>query len=142
MGVAGSADAHRGQSGLPAFLKHVPGAHSDRGRLSNLVRPALPFQPLPLGQHVVGRVPGSRRDDAVVGTYGRRNELRRPYRCQSTCLTFSGASVSARLTEANVENLAIDWFRSLGYDCALGSEISPGGARPLREAVTEPALAV
>ena len=34
------------------------------------------------------------------------------------------------------------WFGSLGYDCALGSEISPDGARPLRESVTEPALAV
>jgi hypothetical protein len=49
--------------------------------------------------------------------------------------------VSAGLTKADIESLAIDWFRSLGYDCALGSEILPGGARPLREAVTEPALA-
>jgi type I restriction enzyme R subunit len=50
--------------------------------------------------------------------------------------------VSAGLTEADIESLASDWFRSLGYDCALGSEISPGGARPLREAVAEAALLV
>jgi hypothetical protein len=54
----------------------------------------------------------------------------------------NGETVSAGLTEADIENLAIDWFRSLGYDCALGSEISPDGSRPLREAVTEPALGV
>lgn len=50
--------------------------------------------------------------------------------------------MSVSLTEADVETLAIDWFRSLGYDCAHGSEVSPGGTRPLREAVTEPALGV
>jgi type I restriction enzyme, R subunit len=48
----------------------------------------------------------------------------------------------AGLTEADIENLAIDWFRSLGYECAAGSEISPDGARPLRDSVTEPALSV
>jgi type I restriction enzyme R subunit len=46
------------------------------------------------------------------------------------------------LTEADIENLAIGWFRSLGYDCALGSEVSPDGARPMRESVMEPALGV
>jgi type I site-specific restriction-modification system R (restriction) subunit len=50
--------------------------------------------------------------------------------------------VPVELTEADVETLATDWFRSLGYDCALGSEISPDGARPLRESVSEVALTV
>jgi type I restriction enzyme R subunit len=50
--------------------------------------------------------------------------------------------VSVGLTEADIENLAIDWFRSLGYDCALGSEISPEGRRPLRESAGEAPLAV
>ena len=45
-------------------------------------------------------------------------------------------------TESDIEILAIAWFRSLGYDCVLGSEISPDSARPLRDSVTEPALAV
>jgi hypothetical protein len=49
--------------------------------------------------------------------------------------------VSAGLTEADIETRAIDWFRSLGYDCALGAEISPDGVRALRESITEPALA-
>src|SRR2546421_6022682 len=57
------------------------------------------------------------------------------------CLRELGAPVAAGLTEADIENLATDWFRALGYDCALGSEISPEGARPLRDSVTEPALA-
>ena len=43
------------------------------------------------------------------------------------------------LTEADVENLAIEWLRSLGYQYALGSEISPGGEQPLRELISEPA---
>jgi len=50
--------------------------------------------------------------------------------------------VSAGLTEADVESLATDWFGSLGYDCATGTEISPDGVRPLRDSVSEPALAV
>jgi type I restriction enzyme R subunit len=50
--------------------------------------------------------------------------------------------VSQGLTESDIETLAIDWFRSLGYECALGSEISPDGARPLRDSATDPALAV
>ena len=50
--------------------------------------------------------------------------------------------MSATLNEADIETLAIDWFRSLGYDCALGSQISPDGMRPLRDSVTEAALAV
>ena len=36
--------------------------------------------------------------------------------------------MSAGLTEADIESLAIDWFRSLGYDCALGSEWVAGRA--------------
>lgn len=49
--------------------------------------------------------------------------------------------MSLGLTESEIEGLAIDWFRSLGYSCALGSQISPGAEGALREAVTEPALA-
>jgi hypothetical protein len=32
--------------------------------------------------------------------------------------------MSIGLTEADIETLATDWFRALGYECALGSEIS------------------
>jgi len=46
------------------------------------------------------------------------------------------APLSGRLTEADVETLATDWFRSLGYDCATGAEISADGSRPLRESVS------
>jgi hypothetical protein len=35
------------------------------------------------------------------------------------------AAWEALKTKADVETLAADWFRALGYDCALGSEISP-----------------
>jgi type I restriction enzyme R subunit len=53
-----------------------------------------------------------------------------------------GEKVPATLTEADVETLATDWLRSLGYDSALGSEVSPDGARPLRESITDAALVV
>jgi type I restriction enzyme R subunit len=52
-----------------------------------------------------------------------------------------GKAVSAGITEADIEALAIDLFRSLGYDCASGAEIAPDGPRPLRDSVSEPALA-
>lgn len=35
------------------------------------------------------------------------------------------------LTEGNLaEQPALEWFRRLGYQTALGPDISPGGARP------------
>jgi type I restriction enzyme R subunit len=46
------------------------------------------------------------------------------------------------LTELDIENLAVDWFRSLGYDCAQVVELTPEGERPWRQAITEPALTV
>jgi type I restriction enzyme R subunit len=50
--------------------------------------------------------------------------------------------VSAGISEADVEALATDWFRSLGYDSATGKEVSPDGDRPLRDTVSEAALTV
>jgi len=50
--------------------------------------------------------------------------------------------VTVGLTEADIETLAIGWFRSLSYDCAIGSEVSADGARPLRESVTDAALGI
>ncbi len=39
---------------------------------------------------------------------------------------------STIITEADVENAALDWFRELGYQFAYGPDISHDGANPER----------
>jgi type I restriction enzyme R subunit len=45
-----------------------------------------------------------------------------------------------RLIESDVEQSAITWFKSLGYDYAAGPDISPGGPSPERSSYADGAL--